>query len=839
MNEQSLFKSALEAQARHVKFLQSTEGNVSTYYFGKKVNMHANSSTLFPKINLIDTIMMNKPNPYNPMQFLLNAFVDEITESQWTIDIESSLGGQELLTDMWEKKLETIHKKSKRRVNLRRLILEMFFHGYFGLYFDGNKWYPLTAYDVIPGDSSIPNYEDQPFIVRLTKVPKKYIIDSLNYNKDCDNFLGALEDLDNVVIYDIWCKALDTNVAYLQNGKMLYKQKLPTPKRYPFFGAIDTELLNSFYTVPVTLVLAELLDKFQKSLGAIDKNAKSISNPLLVYDIDSGIDIDKVVERMQQEYKQIIVGKNREGDIGYKAPGQIPQYAVNMPEVFQSQMMRHLGINDAFLGNPMAGVRERGALTNLIKASFRKLEAKVILIEEAFTDMDNYILDYYDAHQNKFKENFGLKTPTEFFIGSKLTAEDYLVEFSNKDTSEEKNMTLNKYRSGLISQTEALKALGHKQPGKIMKEQEEESLNRELIKAKAQMEIRELLQKDTVTLVFEKLKGRLQYKFWTTPIEGNKVLVKVSQSDKDITAKLLLDMSERVFIDVTKEKEESPVEQDSMDVQPTPPPTMEELQGQPLQREQQPQAQPQPQPQPQPQQEQQPQFEQQMPDKEQILMAIASGQIPEEQVMELINSGIVTQEEVAAVLESAQQQAQPSPDEMQQALSEQQTQSGGGFADRATELAGEKGAAPFERDTKPDLDALIAATQKNRTKIQPTKEMMALPALYFNEPIAKNLAEGKQVVFLKPKKMPELLEEQYLLAGKKVYGIVTVRDIIDDFDFVNDFKYHQMSDASRQKNWGDAPLFMYVFDFQEFNKPVDYTPEPGAKNIINIRNPKI
>jgi hypothetical protein len=177
-----------------------------------------------------------------------------------------------------------------------------------------------------------------------------------------------------------------------------------------------------------------------------------------------------------------------------------------------------------------------------------------------------------------------------------------------------------------------------------------------------------------------------------------------------------------------------------------------------------------------------------------------------------------------------QQEAQPSEEEMMQQL-DQQIQ--------GSAMAGERGAAPIARGTMPDIDALVAATQKNRSVIQPTAEMMKLPALYFNEPIAKNLADSKQVVFLKPKKMPELLMEDYLIAGKKVYGIATVREIIDDFDFANTFKYHQMTDSSRQKNWGNSPLYMYVFDFQEFNKPVDYTPEPGAKNIINIKNPKI
>ena len=780
MNETNLFSSALQAQNRHVKFLQATEGNLSTYYFGKKVAITANSSTLFPKINIIDAITSYKPDPYNPMQFLINAFVDEIIESEWTLDVESSLSGQEKLTDLWEDKLNKLHSKSKRRTNLRRLLLEMFFHAYFAMYFDGSRWWPLTAYDIIPGDPSIPNWQDQPYILRLTKVRKKYILDNIKYNPDCDIYLANIEDLDEIMVYDIWCKDLNTNIAYLQNGKILYKQEFPLANEYPFFGAIDTEMVNSFYTVPVTLTLAELLTKFQNSLGGVEKSSKSTANPLLVYDVDSGIDIDQVVSRMREDYKQVVVGKNREGDIGYKAPASMPSYAVNMPDVFMGQMMRHLGINDAFLGNPMAGVRERGALTNLIKASFRKLESKVILIEEAFTDMDNYVLDFYGAHKDKFIKNFNLKTPEEFFVGSKLTANERLTQFLNKDTSEEKNLTMNKYRGGLISQRTALKELGHMQPDKIIKEQQEEAMQRELFKVDVQKKVATTTIKNPLTTAYEKLKGRLNNKFWLVPIEGDRVIVKVNSNDKKEAAKLLLGFDDKILIRVIKEKEPVPVDQQTEEVPITSPAPV-----------------------------------------------VAEPQAPKQQFQKPVEEQPIEATPVAAPVQEG-----TSLDALMEQLK--------GVAPKAEPTAGtETGAAPVEREVKPMVDQLIAATVANRKTIDATPEMMKLNALYFNEPIAKNIASGKQTAFIKPKRYNELLEEDYLLAGKKVYGIVTVREILDDFDFNNTFKYHQLTNASRQKNWGDSPLYLYVYDVQLFNKPVDYTPEPGAKNIIKITNPAI
>jgi hypothetical protein len=499
-----------------------------------------------------------------------------------------------------------------------------------------------------------------------------------------------------------------------------------------------------------------------------------------------------------------------------------------MPEVFQSQMMRHLGINDAFLGNPMAGVRERGALTSLIKASFRKLESKVILIEEAFTDMDNYMLDYYDAHQDKFTKTFGLKSPEEYFVDCTLTATDKLVEFSNQDNSEEKNMTMNEYRSGLISQTAALKALGHKQPSKIIREQQAEALEREVTKARMQVQIREITAKDPITLVFEKLKGRLQNKFWTTPIEGGRVLVKVSKEDEKEASKLLLNISDQVLIQVEEVKEEAPAEQNTMEIIPVPVPEPEQFGG-----FQQGGAKP---------------WEQGGNSKPwQKGGAKPSAKPWEKPAAPAEEASPEEQAALAEMMQGAQEEAQPEPQpEVQPEANEQEQVAalmaqlqGDTYADKAAAMAGEKGGAPFERSTNPDIAQLIAIVQKNKTKIQPTADMMRLPALYFNEPIAKNISQGKQLVFLKPKKMTELLEEQYLLAGKQVYGIVTVREIIDDFDFANTFKYHQMTESSRVKNWGDSPLYMYIFDYQEFDKPVNYTPEPGAKNIINIRNPKI
>lgn len=820
MNEINLFKSALAAQSRHAKFLNATEDSLSNFYFGKKMSMHSGSSTLFPKIDIINAITAAKPDPYNPMQYLIEAFIDEIVESEWLLSVESSIGGNERVCDLWEDKINKVHRISKRRTVLKKLLLEMFFHGYFGMYFDGTKWYPLTAYDIIPGDQSIPTFQEQPFLLRLTKASKKYIVDNIKYNKnDCGSFIDGMEDHHTAIIYDVWCKDLNLNIAYLENGKVLYSQEFAVEGKYPIFGAIDSELANSFYSIPVTITLAEIMKKFQTSIKTIDKNSQRIGQPMLVSDADSGIDLDKVVSQMKEGNKQVVVEKNREGDIGFRAPGSMPQYAINMPDVLMGQMMRHLGINDAFLGNPMAGVRERGALTNLIKASFRKLESKVMLLEDAFTDMDNYILDYFDAHKDKFKEGFGIKTPEEYFVEGKLEATDRLTQFRNKDTTEEKNMTLNKYRGGLISQATALKELGHMQPDKIIKEQKDEAMHRELLKVEMQKAVNTAMVKDIIQVAYEKLKGRLTNQFSIVPIHDNKIIIKVHTSDQKEAARLLIGYEDKIYIKAIKEKQEKPADQMTMDVTPKDPPQPQQPQGEsPVPQE------------PLPTQGESP--EQQISNEELMAQIQQQVQSPEQQAPAEEGQAGQSIQDVLAQLQGT------SPGEAE-ALSETPEEETVEDVEIDERAGGKKGAVEQDRDIRPSVEDLVSAAEENKTTIEATPEMMKLDALYFNEPIAKNIAEGKQRVFLKPKRMNELVEEDYLLAGKKVYGILTVRTIVDDFDFEKEYEYHQMTDASRQKNWGDSPLFLYVYELKIFDKPVDYTPEPGAKNIIKIKNPKI
>jgi hypothetical protein len=107
-------------------------------------------------------------------------------------------------------------------------------------------------------------------------------------------------------------------------------------------------------------------------------------------------------------YKHIIVGKNKEGDIAFKAPGSLPQYAQDLPGKIEEDIMKHLGLNKTFMGMPSVGARERGALARLLKTSFRKISSISSIIEESFQELDQYILDYMSDHSITYGRKAGI-----------------------------------------------------------------------------------------------------------------------------------------------------------------------------------------------------------------------------------------------------------------------------------------------------------------------------------------------------------------------------------------------------------------------------------------------
>ena len=796
MNEQHfnrIFNKVLSSQSEHSKFLLATQKNLSIFYFGKDISLMQNTvMSLFPKVNMVNSLQTYSPEPYNPLQYLLNAFMDEITGSDWDITVSQyPYRGEEseIVCDFWEEILKDTHARSKRRKYFKPLLLEMLLHGYSCMYYDGwkNIWYPLTSYQVIPGDSQICNWENQPMITRITKATGSWI------KCNCDDISGfeLLNEENEYKLYDVWVKDKDLNILYTDSGKVVYSQCFPHPKIYPFFGPIDSDILNSFYSVPVVLTLSQLLYKYQDSVEAIETSAASIARPMLVYDVDSGIDPDQVVEGIESRYKNIMVGKNREGDINYKQPAGLPQYAINQSNDVLSQMMRVLGINPAFLGNPMAGVRERGALSSLIKASFRELSSKAKLLEEAFSELDDYILRFNRAHRTVFGQNQGIKLQDIFFPESKLTVKDYLVEFSSKDTSEEKGLSISKYRNGLISQELVLKELGYNQPRKIIRQQAAEAKQKEIDKIDLQSEIRDMVNKNILQRISEKLKGRLEFRYWLTPIAGNRVLVKVDPRDMVNAGRLLAKYEDVVEfenndVDMYEGVGENPTEyQSTKEVASTP--SLKEQTDAEQQQEiqaQMPQA---------------PAEEEQVQQQEEGMQTPQGTTAPSSDKIEMLRQLIAKKNATA-------------PEQLEEVGTTQEIEK------------------PSE----------IEDSMRMLGVIQPTPEMIASRALFFSEPTAKNMWNGKQKAFIKTRYMPDLVDEPMLLAGSKLYGIITVKQIAKDFDFEKMREYHLVSDEDRDKRWGSKQLYLYAFEMQPFEIPLSYDVPNGANNIIsNIKGVKL
>ncbi len=370
MDINKIYQKVLDAQVRHAKFLTATEKNLSTYFFGKNISLI--KKKVFPEVDILQDISSYTPEAYNPLGYLISSFIDEIANSEFRTNVKPyPMTGQEpyeAFSDYLEDYLREVHRQSGRKKMIRGLVFELLAHGYFGIYTDGFRYYPLTAYECIPGDPAIPNVNNQPMMIRKTKISKVALskIPNIDLSKEGGSGLDLIPDLDNVGLYDVWIKDKDLNVVITEGGQLVYKQNFPYPKTYPFFIGLDTELLNSFYPIPLMQRLGALLTKFQEAQESTEESSKSIAKPLLVYDADAGIDINMVQRALKEGYKHIIIGKNREGDISFKAPGHLPGYAIQQPDKIADQMMKHLGLTSKFLGSPSSGVRDRGAMARLI-----------------------------------------------------------------------------------------------------------------------------------------------------------------------------------------------------------------------------------------------------------------------------------------------------------------------------------------------------------------------------------------------------------------------------------------------------------------------------------------
>ena len=770
MRPEELFKRVIHVQEKHITFLDSTQRNLAYYLFGKNVDLYKRLT--IPRINVQNIMNAFAPQADNPVQSIVGAFIDELAVSEFRTTVRPyPVEGKEpydSYADILEQQLVLTHKRSNRRTLLRAAAFELLAHGYFGVYFDGFRYYFLTAYDLIPGDPNIVEAQAQPFIIRKTQV-NKATLEAAGVDTSAEQSVYLYEwsqndDLEMFTLYDVYVKHSDQNIGFTQKGTVVYDQQLSYPKRYPISIANTTEILSSFYTVPLMTLLTQKLIDYQKAAASIKESSSSIAKPILTYDSDAGIDVDALHRALKQGYKHIIVGKNKEGDIAFKAPGSLPQYAQELPEKIEEDILKSLGLNKTFMGLPNVGARERGALARLLKTSFRKLSTMSTLIEETFQDIDQYILDFMGSHTISCSKQIGINIEQIFQGPVRYMPEERFTAYSTEDSLERKSFILNKWKSKLIPTKVALEEMGEKAPSKVMLQMKDELKQNQEFMAELAKDAQTRISKSILDLTSDRLKGQLAYRFWVTPVADNKALVKVHVSEMDRVAFLLSDYSNRILIETYVEDIPVPLDQVDTTVPETEPviPMAPDQPGTPEQP------------------------------STSVVPGTPEQPVPSEKTKTPSNSAPTVQEtKPKEPLKSVEvsDNNQFNPQELEEAIGRSQV--------------------IYDADKYKDLDGM-----------------------YIVEPHARWVFTGKKLALIMGRDYSEYIGKPMLFAGKDVYGVIILKKVISDFDFKATQKYHLVTDKERKKWWGDTPVFMYIFEFYPFKFTRKYKKTAGQTTFF-------
>ncbi|MBU2007457.1 MAG: hypothetical protein KKF08_18970 [Gammaproteobacteria bacterium] len=788
MNTSKIFSRVIDAQEKHQQFLDATQKNISYFLFGKNIDLVKKSTpTTLPIVDILSVINNFNPSPDNPLHNIVSAFTDEISVSDFKTTVKPyPVEGKEpydSYADTLESYLGKIHRESRRRTYMKAISFEMLCHGYFGIYFDGLRYYFLTAYDLIPGDKGVLEPEMQPFWIRKTQA-NRAVLQKCGVDPTTETAIfGTLDELEMFAVYDVYVKSQDLNIGFTQSGKVLYNQPMRAPKNYPLFVANTSELINSFYPVPIMSALVQKLKDFQDAQASIKESSSSIAKPILVYDDDAGIDVNKLLTALKQGYKHVIVGKNREGDINFKAPGQLPAYAQMLPSQIEEDIMKDLGLNKAFMGFASQGARERGALARLIKTSFRRLASLSGLIEDVFTDLDKYIIDYTQAHRISLHNNVGFDIE-EIFGGSvTYVPSERFTAYSTEDSYENKMFIMNQWRSKLMPSIDALEQLGDNQPKKTLGKIKQEALDQQVTMIENQKKAMSQQNLSMFDIVSGKLNAQLKFRYYLSPLSGNKMLVKVSVADAKMAAFMLADMTNDVMIEPTLDFEEKPLEQDN----PAPP-----LPPAPV-----------------------------YPTVDQTSQPITESPIPAAPAVPGEPTGETRGRPATATPEAVVPNA---PQDLRSGSTASQE-----LKQEPTPVPTELVAPVVTEGFNPDEINTYLSKTKVLYDIEKYKD---LPAMYIVEPHAKWIYLGRKMALVMATDSPEALNKPMLFAGKQVYGVIILRKIISEFDFKATQKYHLVNDRERMRWWGDKPVYMYLFEFFPFKYPESYVKVPGIQTFI-------
>ena len=784
MEPNTLFQKAIIATQQHNLFLNATEKNLSYFLFGRDVDIVRHFT--LPEVDILEAIVSFKPDPNNPLTYMVKAFMEELANTDIISRVTSSV--KELpyteIADHLESYLDNIHKKVNKRSYVQAAVFELLTHGYVTFYVSGNSYEYLTAYEAIPGDHRIQEIEKQPFFVRKTKALKESLL-KLRLTPEAREEIGAYPDFTYICVLDVWAHVLDLNIAYLESGTPIYSQKFPSPKEYPFKKAPKRPAIQSFMEYPVFNQLVETQKSFGVSLTSVKESAASIAKPLLVYDADSGINVDKLQSALREGYRHIIIGKNKEGDINFKAPGHLPAYAVELPSIYLEELRNQLGTSEMFLTGRSKTARERGAISKLLKSTYRKMASVAVQLEDLFSEIDDYLIKYFFEHKSHFPE-FTKKHPEAVLKGIKFTSSERFSAFASEETAESQLLALRKHKSGVIPLSTLLEELNYSRPAKLMKQLEEDTLAKIDLKLRADERIR----KGVVSLtakIDQRLSGQLNKQFAIVPIAGDKAIVQCHNSEKDKASFLLSDISPDVFIEAYS------------GTKPPPPPKEEEKEEVP-------------------EEEEKPKAPEEAPKK-------LVGRPPlSSKVIEKLTEAKRLVEETRGRPKSIETEAKEKPEEGEQELKEEP----------------EAKAEPLPQSS-PDEELIRKYAETRKTVAFKGNEN--LPGMYITEPHPEWIAAGKKLLILKS--IPfQKIDQPHLLCGRKVYGIITIRKIKElsskaEVDKLE--KYHLVKPAEFEKWWKidiskeklSRPLYAYFFEFDPFKTPLSYVLPQGIQTFIN------
>jgi hypothetical protein len=104
-----------------MKFLNSTRKNSAYYYFGRWLDFQKPSVyplTVYPQFNLLDAVANFNPEPSNPLQQIVSAFVEEIATTELRPYVNALPGPKrepyDSYCDTLEDHLSEVHRKNQR-----------------------------------------------------------------------------------------------------------------------------------------------------------------------------------------------------------------------------------------------------------------------------------------------------------------------------------------------------------------------------------------------------------------------------------------------------------------------------------------------------------------------------------------------------------------------------------------------------------------------------------------------------------------------------------------------------------------------------------------------------